>query len=305
MTRPIFLLTDFGTADTYVGIVKAVILGIAPDARIADLTHEVPPQDIRAGAFALLTAAPYLPRDAVVLAVVDPGVGTARRPIAVQVGSRTFVGPDNGLLSWALTAEPGSLTPPPSQREREKERERETAPHQPDTSSRQHAPSEIGSYSAVVLDRPAFWLPSVSATFHGRDLFGPVAAGLARGVPLADLGSPIGEIETIPFPVPRVTRAADGLIHAVHGEVIHVDRYGNLVTSLRAPDLPEQPIVMIGGRAIAGLSPHFQDAGPGLLIALIGSAGLLEVAVPNGSAAKMLGVGVGAAVSVSVGHRPS
>ena len=102
MTRPIFFLTDFGLADIYVGVVKAVILGIAPDARIVDLSHDVPPQDVRAGAFALLTAAPYLPEDAVVLAVVDPGVGTARRPIAVQVGGRTFVGPDNGLLSWAV-----------------------------------------------------------------------------------------------------------------------------------------------------------------------------------------------------------
>src|SRR5215212_10284142 len=102
MSRPIFFLTDFGLADTYVGIVKAVILRIAPDARIVDLTHDIPPQDVRAGAYALLTAAPYLLEDAVVLAVVDPGVGTARRPIAVQAGGRTFVGPDNGLLSWAL-----------------------------------------------------------------------------------------------------------------------------------------------------------------------------------------------------------
>jgi len=102
MTRPIFFLTDFGLADTYVGVVKAVMLSIAPEARIVDLTHDVPPQDVRAGAFALLTAAPYVPEDAVVLAVVDPGVGTCRRPIAAQVDGRTYVGPDNGLLSWAV-----------------------------------------------------------------------------------------------------------------------------------------------------------------------------------------------------------
>src|SRR5688500_3891056 len=102
MTRPIFFLTDFGLSDTYVGAVKAVILGIAPDARIVDLTHAVPPQDVRAGAFALLAVAAFLPDDAVVLAVVDPGVGTSRRPIAVQANGRTFVGPDNGLLSWAI-----------------------------------------------------------------------------------------------------------------------------------------------------------------------------------------------------------
>src|SRR5262245_32879517 len=128
MTRPIVFLSDFGLADTYVGIVKAVILGIAPDARIVDLTHDVPAQDVRAGAFALLTAVPYLPADAVVLAVVDPGVGTARRPIAVRAGGQTFVGPDNGLLSWALDA--------------------------------------LGdSRDVVVLDRPCYWLPAVSATF--------------------------------------------------------------------------------------------------------------------------------------------
>src|SRR4051812_33240290 len=100
MTRPVFFLSDFGLMDTYVGIVKAVMLGIAPDVRIVDLTHDVPAQDVQAGAFALMTAAPYLPPDAVVLAVVDPGVGTARQPIAVEVGGRVFVGPDNGLLSW-------------------------------------------------------------------------------------------------------------------------------------------------------------------------------------------------------------
>src|SRR5215212_9325690 len=112
MSRPIFFLTDFGLADTYVGIVKAVILRIAPDAPLVDLTHDIPPQDVRAGAFALLTAVPYLPADAVVLAVVDPGVGTARRPIAVQAEGRCFVGPDNGLLSWMLGTEAPTPQPP-------------------------------------------------------------------------------------------------------------------------------------------------------------------------------------------------
>src|SRR4051812_13389443 len=210
MSRPIFFLTDFGLADTYVGIVKAVILRIAPDASIVDLTHDVPPQDVRAGAFALLTAAPYLPEDAVVLAVVDPGVGTARRPIAVQAGRRTFVGPDNGLLSWVVDA----------------------------------------ASEAVVLDRPRFWLPAVSATFHGRDLFGPVAAHLARGVPLTDVGSPGGAIQTIPVPAVRQRLGADGQVLAAHGEIIHADRYGNLTTSLTAADLPPDPVVEVGGRHV-------------------------------------------------------
>jgi S-adenosylmethionine hydrolase len=264
VTRPIFFLSDFGLADTYVGIVKAVILGIAPDARVVDLAHEVSPQDVRAGAFSLLTAVPYLPADAVVLAVVDPGVGTARRPVAVQAGGRSLVGPDNGLLSWAVRDEPAS---------------------------------------AVVLDRPRFWLPTVSATFHGRDLFGPVAAHLARGVPLAEVGSPVDAIQTLPFPAPTRDLDRRGSVRAAQGEVIHVDRFGNLIVSLSASDLPAEPVVEIAGRTIVGLAPHFQpaeDAGAdGRLIALIGSAGLLAIAVPNGSAAAELGVGVGAPVRVT------
>ena len=258
MSRPIFFLTDFGLADTYVGIVKAVILRIAPDARIVDLTHEIPPQDVRAGAFALLTAAPYLPEDAVVLAVVDPGVGTARRPIAVPGGRRTFVGPDNGLLSWVVDIASG----------------------------------------AVVLDRPGFWLPTVSATFHGRDLFGPVAAHLARGVPLTEVGSPGGAIQTIPLPPTHRETGKDGETVAVHGEVIHVDRYGNLITSLTAADIPPDSVVEIHGQRIAGLAPHFQ-AGAGAIIALIGSAGFLEIAAPNGSARDVLSVAVGTPVRVA------
>ena len=265
MTRPIFFLTDFGLADTYVGVVKAVILSVAPDARIVDLSHDVPPQDVRAGAFALLTAAPYLPEDAVVLSVVDPGVGTSRRPIAVQVHGRTYVGPDNGLLSWIIGT------------------------NEPD--------------HCVVLDRPRFWRPTVSATFHGRDLFGPVAAHLARGVPLSEVGSPCDGIQTLPFPQVRRTEDANGCVVEAHGEIVHVDRFGNLTANLSAADLPTDPVTQVAGRTIEGLAPHFQPEGRARgvdgLIALIGSAGLLEIGVPNGSAAATLGVGVGTTVSVA------
>ncbi|HZO31454.1 MAG TPA: SAM-dependent chlorinase/fluorinase [Chloroflexota bacterium] len=275
MTRPIFFLTDFGLADTYVGVVKAVILSIAPDAQVVDLTHDVPPQDVRAGAFALLTAVPYLPEDAVVLAVVDPGVGTGRRPIAVQAAGRTYVGPDNGLLSWAIRAD---LTPQPPLLRGEGEQ-------------------------AVVLDRPRFWRPTVSATFHGRDLFGPVAAHLARGVPLAEVGSPCSEIQTLPFPAVRRTIDDDGRVVTAQGEIVHVDRFGNLISNLTASDLPDEPTVAVAGRTISELALHFQATGGASkgerLIALIGSAGLLEIAVPNGSAAAALGIGVGASVTVT------
>lgn len=265
-TSPIFLLTDFGTADTYVGIVKAVISSIAPFSHIVDLTHEIPPQDVRAGAFALMTAAPYLPDDAIVVAVVDPGVGTERRPIAVQVGTRTFVGPDNGLLSWAV--------------------------------------GDGANAKIVVLDRAQFWLPNVSATFHGRDIFGPVAAHLATSVRLSWVGTPTDAMVTIPFPGPQVTRDEADQIQSVTGEIIHADRYGNLISNLRTDDLPADPWVSIGKRVIAGLSPNYQSTGTGPLIALIGSAGLLEIARPNGSAAKHLDVGVGAAVTITGGPTP-
>jgi S-adenosylmethionine hydrolase len=281
MTRPIFFLTDFGLADTYVGIVKAVILGIAPDARIVDLNHDIPAQDVRAGAFALLTAAPYLPPDAVVLAVVDPGVGTARRPIAVQAEGRTFVAPDNGLVSWAIGRSP---TP---------QRSILLAP-----CAGEGEPAPDGEPVTVVLDRPELWLPTVSSTFHGRDLFGPVAAHLALGVPIAEVGSPGGAIQAIPFPTPRRGQDVAGRTVTVRGEVVHVDRYGNLITSLGADDLAPDQVVSIAGRTVERLAPHFQG-GEGSVVALLGSAGLLEIAVPNGSAASVLGVGVGEAVTLT------
>ena len=273
LTRPIFFLTDFGLADTYVGVVKAVLLGISPGAPIVDLTHDIPPQDVRAGALALLTAAPYLPEQAIVLAVVDPGVGTTRRPIAVEAGGRTFVGPDNGLLSWALAAP--TTTPP-----------QVVLPNLPSATM-----PLANRLAGVVLDQPRFWLPNVSASFHGRDLFGPVAAHLAAGAAIAEVGSPTSAITALPFPTPA--RQADG----VRGEVIQVDRFGNLITNLIAADLPLAPVVQIAGRTIVGLDRHFQSSAP--MIAMLGSSGFLEIAVPNGSAALVLGVGVGAPVTIT------
>jgi S-adenosylmethionine hydrolase len=142
-----------------------------------------------------------------------------------------------------------------------------------------------------VLDQPRFWLPTVSATFHGRDLFGPVAAHLARGVQTSELGSPLDTIQRIRLTNTGRDLDADGHVLAVHGEVIHVDRFGNLITGLRSADLPAAPIVEIAGRSIDGLVPHFQP-GTDAVIALIGSVGLLEIAVPNGSAATLIGAAV-------------
>ncbi len=153
MSRLIAFLTDYGYADTYVAQVKAVLLRLCPTCEVLDLTHGVPPQNVRSGAYLLASATPYLPDGAIVIAVVDPGVGTARRAVAVQGLRHTYLAPDNGLLSLALRDDPPQ--------------------------------------KAVALDNPRYHLPEVSATFHGRDLFAPCAAHLANGVPLEQLGTAI------------------------------------------------------------------------------------------------------------------
>ncbi|HEX9116291.1 MAG TPA: SAM-dependent chlorinase/fluorinase, partial [Anaerolineae bacterium] len=159
----ITLTTDFGLADGYVGIMKGVILGIAPTAQCVDLTHEIAPQDVRRAALVIAQASPYFPKGTIHLVVVDPGVGSERRPLIVQTPQACFVGPDNGLFTDALDA-----------------------------------PTTI-SYAA---DRPQFWLPEISSTFHGRDIFAPLAAHLALGVAPETLGSPIRDAILLPRPMP-------------------------------------------------------------------------------------------------------
>jgi len=271
MSGLICFLSDFGLHDGYVGVVKGVILSIDPVARIVDLSHAVPPQDVRSGAFLLMASVPYFPRGTVYLAVVDPGVGGQRRAIAIETGGYRFVGPDNGLFGWALLrlVRGAELALEP---DGDRLRLGEGA-------------------SAVSLSRPRFWRPEVSATFHGRDVFGPVAAHLSRGVALDELGERIEAIRTLPFPRPVEVEGQ------TKGEILYVDRFGNLITNLEGSALPPDATIRIGDRAIAGLSPHFQQDVD--LIALIGSSGLLEIAVPSGSAAARLGVAVGAIVSVS------
>jgi len=269
----IALLTDFGLDDHYVGVVKAVVAGIAPRARLLDLCHAVRPRDVRGGAYLLMAAVEYLPAGSIVLAVVDPGVGSTRRAIAVGTGELTFVGPDNGLLSWALwrLARVGRADV-----------------------ALAGAECCLGpDAAAVVLDRPELWLPRVSTTFHGRDLFGPVAAHLARGVPLRDLGTPTDRVVALPWPTPLPDGAG-----ACVARVVHVDHFGNLVTSVEPGAAPLRRLE-IAGRQITALSPHFVSDAP--LIALVGSSGLLEIAVPGGSAAAELGVGVDAPVRVWLG----
>ncbi len=271
MSRPLALLTDFGLQDAYVGVMKAVLLNRVPDLTLIDLCHAVPPQDIRHAAFLLATSVVYLPADCVVLVVVDPGVGTSRRAVALEAGERTFVAPDNGVLSWALR----TLARAASQELRTVDGRLRLGP----------------DWRAVELTERRFWLPELSSTFHGRDVFGPVAGELSTGRSLDELGQPIDALNDLPWPEPFV--AEDG---AVEGAIVAQDTYGNLFTSLRLEHLPIAPVFEIGVHRVRGLAPHFQGAEP--LVALIGSTGLIEIAAPNGSAATLLGLGPGVLIRV-------
>lgn len=253
MLRPVALLTDFGLTDAYVGVLKAVLHTRLPGATLLDLCHSVPPQDITAGALLLHQAAPYCPEDTVFLAVVDPGVGSSRRPICLRVAGRTLVGPDNGLLWPAATL--------------------------------------WGAPEAFVLDRPECWLPDVGRTFHGRDIFAPVAAALAGGTPCEALGTTVTDPVRLAFPVPA------GAGGALRGEVIYVDHYGNAVTSLTPSDLghPEPGGWRFQGEQFDQFGPVgcYADAAPGEVLVLAGSFGRYEVAVRGGNAAREVGLRVG------------
>ncbi len=241
------LTTDFGLADGYVGAMKGVLLSIAPGALLVDVSHDIAPQDVRQAAYALRCAAPYFPRGTVHLAVVDPGVGGARRPLLVQTPDACYVGPDNGLFTFALE-HPGA--------------------------------------QAYELDRREFWRPAVSRTFHGRDVFAPVAAYLANGRSPADLGTPVADPLRLPEPV--ALRIAPGHLR---GQVIHIDRFGNLITSVPGAWVTEGGWVCdIAGRRIEGIQQTYAAAQPGTLLALISSNDTVEIAVRDNSAAALLGV---------------
>ncbi len=259
----ISLLTDFGVRDGYVGVMKGVIYGIAPDVQIADITHTISPQNVMEGAIALGRAAPYFPDGTVHIAVVDPGVGTTRHSIAARIGRFSYVGPDNGLFTVVLQR-----------------------------AERRHEPIKL-----VRLDRRGYWLPEISNVFHGRDIFAPVGAHLANGVPLEELGTLVEDI--IRLDMPEVETTENG----VRGQVISVDNFGNLATNIHRADLPaniERLVVSVAGTKIHGLVRTFGSRPTGELIALYGTANDLLVSVANGSAAERLGASVGAVVDVQV-----
>jgi len=242
------LLTDFGERDGFVGIVKGVLLGICPSARIVDLSHDVSAQDVMGGALVLASAVAHFPPGTVHLAVVDPGVGTARRPILIETERFVLVGPDNGLLS--LAAERAAVR------------------------------------RVIHLDRAEHFLPSPSQTFHARDVFAPVAARCASGVAVTELGSTIDAFERLDLPQPR--RLED----AIEGQVIHVDRFGNLICNIARDGvdgfLEKALSINMSGVQIPEISPHYSAVREGKPVALWNSWGRLEIAIRNGSAARLL-----------------
>ena len=251
----ITLLTDFSDKDGYPAVMKGVILGIAPDARMLDLSHAIAPQGIRQAALLLGRSAPFFPPGAAHLCVVDPGVGTDRRGIVARLGSRFFIGPDNGLMTLLY----------------------------------RQAAQEQADIEIFTLENPAYQLAPLSRTFHGRDIFAPAAAHLVNGVSLSDFGSSVSDPVLLDLTLPEKT--ADGWL----GEVISVDAFGNLACNFDAAHVtrPEQAQIRIKDHMINGLSQAFADHQPGELGALLDSFGQLSICVVNGSAAEVLDAGVG------------
>lgn len=259
----ITLMTDFGLRDGYVGVMKGVILGIAPEARLVDITQLIGPQDVREAAVTFNRSAPYFPEGTIHVCVVDPGVGTARRPIAARIGGQRFVGPDNGIVTLLVMR-----------------------------ARREGWPVEI-----VHLDRPRFWLREISNVFHGRDIFAPVAAHLANGVALADVGTPVDDPVLLTLSLPE--RTLEGLRAAI----LHIDHFGNMTTNVRAEDLSGLGDVTVRtcGVEVRGLVRAFGERPPGDVIAFINSHGELALAVVNGNAGQRLGARVGDVVDIICG----
>jgi S-adenosylmethionine hydrolase len=256
----ITLLSDFGLADGYAGVMKGVIWGICPQVQIADITHLIPPQNVQEGALALGKAAPFFPAGTIHVAVVDPGVGTHRRPIAALINEQYFVGPDNGLCTVLV----------------------------------EQARQISIEMSFVYLTQAEFWLPEVSNVFHGRDIFAPVAAHLALGTPLSDLGVLIDDPVLLSIPVPERTKTG------WRGQVLHIDSFGNLSTNLELKHLKNVSgiKVLVKQTVIHGLVRAFGEGKPGELVALMDSSGKLSINEVNGNAARMLQAHIGDPVEV-------
>jgi S-adenosylmethionine hydrolase len=275
MSRIITLTTDLGTSDGFVGVMKGVIFSINPQAIIVDITHDIAPQNIEQGAFLFANAAHYFPANAIHVVVVDPGVGSARRPIAMQLGETFFVAPNNGVLTLAIqNFVLGGA---------------EGSKFEIQKSAIENRKSEI---RVVHLTNPAYFLPRVSATFHGRDIFAPVAAHLSLGVPLDALGEPIDDWVKL-----SACASATRLGEEIVGRVVHIDRFGNAITNIGEEMLAgmdrARVIVRIGAHALRGIKATYASAALGETIALIPSSWQVEIAVRDGNAAQTLGIRIG------------
>ncbi len=259
----ITLTTDFGLRSGFAGVMQGVIYSLAPQVKIVDITHFISPQDIREGAYTLSRAVPFLPKGTVHVYVVDPGVGTMRRPLAAQLGDHCFVGPDNGLLTLLI-----------------------------EDAERNRLPIEF-----IHLDRPEFWLPKVSRTFHGRDIFSPVAAHLATGIPLQELGTPFRD--PVRLELPRPQRTDTGWI----AHVTSIDTFGNLTTDLPISLIPDSADVLfrVGDTEVHGIADSYGQKQPGELIAVVDSEEFIELAIVNGNAVHTLDAKAGDAVEVIFG----
>jgi S-adenosyl-L-methionine hydrolase (adenosine-forming) len=266
----ITLTTDFGLSEHYVGAMKGAILSVNPRATIVDITHEVQPQRVDEGCYLLGAAWRYFPRGSVHVAIVDPGVGGERRAVALATPDSYFVGPDNGVLSAAL---------PDSVRPRGFRGYARPAMLPPD-------------FVAVAISNPNYVRHPVSPTFHGRDVFAPVAAHLTLGANITGFGE--GMTSILALPVLKAVKKRDG---SLAGRVIHVDRFGNLITNIRAVDIGGSKItVEIEGAVVHGLATTYGDGED--LVALIDSSGYLEVALPLGNAARLLDADLETSVTV-------
>ena len=258
----ITLLTDFGSQDYFVGAMKGVILSINPAAQIVDLTHEIPPQDIHAAAFNLLASYRSFPPQTIHVAVVDPGVGSARRPLLIESGEQFFVGPDNGIFSWIC--ERGE------------------------------------NCRARHLTNQEFFRHPVSATFHGRDVFAPVAAALSNGLSPEKFGPSVADLVRLESLEPKVAE------EFTEASIIHIDRFGNCITNLTRDNIGEEPglvKLVINRREVTAFRKFFAEHSEGdhELFCLIGSAGFLEIAARNASAAEVLDARPGQKVTLFAG----
>jgi S-adenosylmethionine hydrolase len=249
----ITLTTDFGLSDPFVGIMKGVILSIVPNAQLVDISHDIHSYDILEAAFLIENSYRYFPEGTVHVLVVDPGVGSARRPIAAASHEQVFVAPDNGVLSTVLTNEVYHIT------------------------------------------NHSLFLNSVSQTFHGRDIFAPVAAHLAQGMPIQSVGPRIRDFIKKSLPQPRPQ--GDKLV----GSVLRIDKFGNIITNLRRTHLQHDFTIRVAALPITRFCANFSEAEPGEFFAFEGSTGYIEIALNQGSAADRLKVQRGAEIEVESG----